>query len=172
VKAKVGRWWLVLLPLAAVAAFVLARPGLSAPPAAPAGPACATGSLHARVVNTDTGLGTTAMTVALTSGSATACRLPGVPAVDLLDAQRRLVSRAVPATGGPASAGLAGAAEASFVLTYRNFDSVTGEQCAPVAELAIGLPGSPGQITVAATLSPCGRVFISEIRTDEGKGYP
>jgi hypothetical protein len=96
--------------------------------------------------------------------------LRGAPAVDLLDAHGDLVRAAVPAPGGaPPVIVLSRGGVASFVVTYRDFDSVTGRACTPVTALGIGLPGGAGRITLAAELAPCGQVSVSEFRSGVGQ---
>jgi hypothetical protein len=147
-----------------------ARPAVPGDPASPAGPPCTSASLRARIAGTDTGLGQSATTIELSGGSATICRLRGVPAVDLLDAHGDLVSAAVPAPGGASPVvAVSRAGVASFVVTYRNFDSVTGRACTPVTALGIGLPSGAGRITLAAELAPCGQVSVSEFRSGAGQ---
>ena len=165
---------IVLFAVAAVAAASgctsAARPAVPGDPASPAGPSCTSASLRARIAGTDTGLGQSATTIELSGGSATVCRLRGAPAVDLLDAHGGLVRAAVPAPGrAPEVVAVSRADAASFVVTYRNFDSVTGRACTPVTALGIGLPGGAGRITLAAELAPCGQVSVSEFRREVGQ---
>lgn len=145
----------------------------SAPPVgagSPTGPVCTPGSLRARLAATDTGLGESASTIELINDSATACRLLGVPTVDLLDTHGGLIRAAVPRPGGtPRTVAVSRAAVASFVMTYRTFDPVTGRACTPVTALGIGLPGGAGRITLAAALAPCGPVAVAEFRTGAGQ---
>ena len=167
---------IVLLAVAAAAAASgcasAARPAVPGDSASPAGPPCTSASLRARIAGTDTGLGQSATTIELSGGSATICRLRGVPAVDLLDAHGDLVSAAVPPPRGGGTAAVVAvsrAGVASFVVTYRNFDSVTGRACTPVTALGIGLPSDAGRITLAAELAPCGQVSVSEFRSGVGQ---
>ncbi|MCU7723993.1 DUF4232 domain-containing protein [Actinoplanes sp. KI2] len=165
---------IVLLAVAAVAAASgctsAARSAVPGDPVSPAGPACTSASLRARLAGTDTGLGRSATTIELSGGSATICRLRGAPALDLLDAHGDRVRAAVPAPGSaPQVVVVSHAGVASFVVTYRDFDSVTGRACTPVTALGIGLPGDAGRITLAAELAPCGQVSVSEFRSGVGQ---
>jgi hypothetical protein len=151
----------------------LARPGVSSAAGSTAAPVaasdCQAGSLHLRVVGTDTGLGTTLMTVAVDSDSTATCTVAGNPALVPLDAQGRPAQvKVATGTAGVAAAAapvaVSAASEASFVLSYRQFDPTTGAPCAALRGLQVTLPGVAGTFTLAAQLSPCGTVSVSALR--------
>ncbi len=138
--------------------------------ARPAAATCRAAALHLQEVGTDTAVGTTAMTVAVISSSASACSLAGYPALRLADPGGHVTGTAVrPGTGG-IFGGAAGAVRlsprgrASFFLTYRNFRPATGRPCAATRELVVRLPGVPGSFSLAAPLAACGAVSVSALR--------
>src|ERR1700722_7042478 len=61
-----------------------ASAGTGAPAPAPAVPACRAAALSLRLLGTDTGVGSTAMTIAITNSSDATCDLSGYPSVRLL----------------------------------------------------------------------------------------
>ena len=155
-----------------VSATALARTGESRA-AAPPGThhACRARALRLRLAGTDTGAGSTGMTVIVTNRSAAACSLQGYPALRLA----RPDGSAAPARIGPGRGALfAGmspaqirlrpAGQASFFLVYRDFNPRTGRPGAPVAALRVGLRGVPGQFTVRARFAPFGPLSVSPVR--------
>ena len=157
---------------AVVSAAALAR--TAAPDAARpavAGPACRAGALSLRLAGTDTGAGSTALTVAIINRSAAACSLHGYPALRLARADGSLVAARIGQGQGPLFAGLAPAAvrmrpggRASFFLVYRDFNPRTGRPGPAVSLLRVRLPGVAGSFTVAARFAPYGPVSVSPVR--------
>jgi hypothetical protein len=144
-------------------------------PAALEAASCPVASLHLRVVGVDTGVGTTAVTVAVGTDSAS-CSLQGYPTVTVLDAQGRIAPVAVGHGTGPMFGQAAtqpvpvsATQEASFVLVYRTLVATTGAPCPPLGGLRVGLPGVAGQLALAVPLSPCGAVSVSAIRAGAGQ---
>lgn len=153
---------------AAVSAAAFAR---TTGPAQAAGPACQASHLSLRLVGTDTGVGTTALTVAIANHAARACVLTGYPSLSLIRAN----GAPVPSPFGHGSGGwfagqtvrpvrVAPAGQASFFITYRDFNPVTGHPGPAVSALRVRLPGVAGQFTVPARFAPYGPISVSPIR--------
>jgi hypothetical protein len=145
-------------------------PPVSMRPAALEAASCPAGSLRLRVVGFDTAVGTTAVTVAIGTDSAS-CSLQGYPTLTALDAQGRVAPVAVGRGTGPVFAQTATrpvpvspGQEASFFLVYRTLVPSTGAPCPPLGGLRVSLPGVTGQLALAVPLSPCGAVSVSAIR--------
>src|SRR5215813_4503593 len=107
-------------------------PPASMRPAALAPASCPAESLHLRVAGFDTGVGMTAVTVAVGTDSAS-CSLQGYPTLTLLDAQGRVAPVAVGHGTGPEFAQttttpvpVSAGQEASFFLVYRSLIATTG----------------------------------------------
>jgi hypothetical protein len=163
---------------AGVSAAAFARTASPARPAqaAAAGPACQARDLALRLVGTDTGVGTTALTVAITSHAGKACVVGGYPSLSLLRADGVTQPAAFSHGRGTWFAGLAGHAvrlapggQASFFITYRDFDPATGHTGPAVTAMAAGLPGVPGRFTVPARFAPYGGISVSPIRAGARK---
>jgi hypothetical protein len=144
--------------VASVAAFAAAAPG-HASPAAVSGPVCRAQALGLRVVGTDTAVGTTALTVAVTNHAASACSLTGYPALGLV----RGAGAGMPASFVKGSGGWF-AGLASFFITYRDFDPATGQVGPAASALRIGLPGVSGRFTVTERFAPYGPISVSPVR--------
>ncbi len=156
---------------AAVSAAAFARTAPHRAPAATAGAACRAGALSLRLAGTDTGAGSTALTVAVTNRSAAACSLGGYPALALARADGSIVAARVSHGTGPVFAGLSAAdvrlaprGQASFFLVYRDFNPATGRPGAADSALWVGLPGAGGRFRLAARLAPYGPIAVSPIR--------
>jgi Protein of unknown function (DUF4232) len=162
---------------AAVSATALAR--TAAPHSArtaTAGHACRAGALRLRLAGTDTGVGSTALTVAVTNRSAAACSLHGYPALRLARVNGTVVAARIRRGRGPMFTGMSTGAvrlpprgEASFFLVYRDFNPMTGRPGAAVSALKVGLAGVAGRFTVAARLAPYGPISVSPIRAGARK---
>lgn len=139
-----------------------------------AAPACQARALKLRVVGTDTAVGSTAITVAVSNGSQAACSVQGRPAISLARADGSALPASVTAGKGPMFGGaaspllLAPEGTASFFLEYRNLVPVTGQACPPARVLRVRLPGMTGQLAAAASIAPCGTVSVSAIRAGAG----
>jgi hypothetical protein len=160
----------------AVSAAAFARTASDHPAhAAAARNACQARDLHLGFAGTDTGAGTTALTVVITSHAATACALGGYPALSLLRADGTPRPAAFSHGRGTLFAGLdrpvrlAPGGHASFFITYRDFNPVTGHTGPAVAALRAGLPGVPGRFTVPARFAPYGGISVSPIRAGARK---
>lgn len=160
---------------AAVCAGALAR--TTAPATAQAAaPACRGPDLGLRLVGTDTGVGTTALTIAIANHSPTACALSGYPSLSLTRQDGAPVAASFSHGSGGWFAGLtakpvrlAPAGQASFFITYRDFNPATGRPGAAVSALRVGLPRVAGQFTVPAQFAPYGPVSVSPIRAGARK---
>ena len=164
------------LVVAAVLAAASARAAPARPAQAAAGPACQASELSVRLAGTDTGVGMTALTVAITNHAGTACELGGYPALSLLRADGAPLSARVSHGRGPLFTGgpdrvvrLGPGGQASFFIAYRDFDPVTGHTGPAVTALRVGLPGLPGRFTVPARFGPYGGISVSSIRAGAGK---
>jgi hypothetical protein len=133
--------------------------------------ACQARHLALHLAGTDTGVGTTALTVSIANHSAAACALAGYPSLSLA----RSGGATVKASFGHGSGGwfagqkaglvrLAPAGQASFYLTYRDFNPVNGHLGPAVSALRVALPGVAGQFTVPARFAPYGPISVSPIR--------
>jgi hypothetical protein len=149
---------------AAVSAAAFAAP-------ASAGPTCRAQALAVRLVGTDTAVGSTALTVAVANHAATACSLTGYPVLGLL----RGNGTAMPATFVPGAGGwfagvssrpvrLAPRGQASFFITYRDFDGLTGRVGPAASALRVALPGVSGHFTVSKIFFPYGEISVSPVR--------
>jgi Protein of unknown function (DUF4232) len=160
---------------AAVSATAFAR--TTVPHQAPAlAPACRAGALRLSLVGTDTGVGTTALTVAVTNHSTSACTLVGYPSLGLVGSGGAPLPASFSHGSGGWFAGtaiqpvrLAPASQASFFITYRDFNPVTGHLGPTVSALRASLPGVTGQFTVPARFAPYGPVSVSPIRAGARK---
>jgi Domain of unknown function (DUF4232) len=140
-------------------------------PAANDGPVCRAAALSLRLVGTDTGVGTTALTVEIANHAATACSLTGYPSLGLVRGDgATLPATFVKGAGGwfagpPARpVRLAPGGQASFFVTYRDFDPYTGRPGVAASALRVGLPGVPGHVTVSAGFAPYGAISVSPVR--------
>lgn len=156
----------------AFAGTASAHPGQAAAP----GAACQARDLHLRLAGTDTGAGTTALTVAIANHAATACVLGGYPALSLLGTDGAFRPARVSHGRGTLFSGvldrtvrLATGAQASFFITYRDFNPVTGRPGPAAAALRVGLPGVPGRFTVPARFAPYGGISVSPVRAGAHK---
>jgi hypothetical protein len=161
---------------ASVAAAVSATAFARTTPAPAAGPACQARALTLRLAGTDTGVGTTALTVAITSHATKACVVGGYPSLGLLRAdgapQPAMFShgRGTWFAGLPDRAvRLAPGGQASFFITYRDFNPATGHAGPAVTALRAALPGVPGRFTVPARFAPYGGISVSPIRAGARK---
>ena len=165
---------------ALVVAAVLAAASARAAPArsvqAAAGPACQASELSVRLAGTDTGVGMTVLTVAITNHAGTACELGGYPVLSLLRADGAPLPARVSRGRGPLCTGvpdrvvrLGPGGQASFFISYRDFNPVTGHTGPAVTALRVGLPGLPGQFTVPARFGPYGGISVSSIRVGARK---
>jgi len=183
-KRTAGRFAAVAAGIIAVAsaagvvsATALARTGGShAARTAATHHACRAATLRLRSAGTDTGAGTTVLTIMITNRSAAACSLQGYPGLRLA----RPDGSAAPARIGPGRGALfAGmsprevrlrpGAQASFFLVYRDFNPRTGRPGAPIAALRVRLLGVPGQFTVPARFAPFGPLSVSPVRAGAGR---
>jgi hypothetical protein len=143
-------------------------------PAALTQSTCTASSLHLSVVGTDTAVGTTVMTVAVTSASAGGCTLQGYPTLAVLDSQGKSATVTAGRGAGPMFAAaatpvtLSSGSGVSFYLAYRTFVPSTGETCPAQSGLRVTLPGLSGGFTVNAPLAPCGSVAVSALRPGTG----
>jgi len=166
---------------ASVAAAVSATASARAAPARPAqavaaGPACQAGELSLRFAGTDTGVGTTALTVVIANRAGPACVLGGYPALGLLRAGGAPLPARVSRGRGPLFSGvrdrvvrLGPGGQASFFIAYRDFNPVTGQAGPAVTALRVGLPGLPGRFTVPARFGSYGGISVSPIRAGARK---
>jgi hypothetical protein len=163
--------------VAAVSATAFARTAPARPAQlAAAGPACQASELSLRLAGTDTGVGTTALTVAIANRAGTACTLGGYPALSLLRADGAPLPAPVSHGRGPLFSGvldravrLSPGGQASFFITSRDFTPVTGRPGPAVTALRVGLPGLPGGFTVPARFGPYGGIAVSPIRAGARK---
>jgi Protein of unknown function (DUF4232) len=158
---------------AAVSATAFARTTPSRPAASAA---CPARDLALRLVGTDTGVGTTALTVAISSHASQACVVGGYPSLSLLRADGAPQPAAFSRGRGTWFAGLrdqavrlAPGGQASFFITYRDFNPATGHPGPAVTALRAGLPGVPGRFTVPARFAPYGGISVSPIRAGARK---
>ena len=100
---------------------------------------CRASALRLRLAGTDTGAGSTALTVTITNRSAVACSLRGYPALRLARPDGSAAPARIAAGRGPLFAGMSPAqvrlrpaGQASFFLVYRDFNPRTGRPGAPV----------------------------------------
>jgi hypothetical protein len=162
---------------AAVSATAFARTAAPHPArVATAGHACRARALSMQPAGTDTGAGSTALTVVVTNRSAAACRLHGYPALGLARADGSLAAARERHGRGVMFAGMATRAvrlppggHASFFLVYRDFDPATGRSGPAVSALEVGLPGVAGRYTVAARFASYGPISVSPIRAGARK---
>jgi hypothetical protein len=122
-------------------------------------------------VGTDTGVGTTALTVAIASHATKACVVGGYPSLSLLRADGAPQPAAFSHGRGSWFAGLAArtvrlapGGPASVLITNRDFNPATGHTGPAVTALRAGLPGVPGGFTVPARFAPYGGISVSPIR--------
>lgn len=164
---------------AAVGSTAAAVSAIAFTPAAPAHAsqagaaraACQARDLHLRLAGTDTGVGTTALTVAIADHAGAACVIGGYPALSLLGGGGVPQVARVSHGRGALFAGvldrpvrLAPGGQASFFITYRDFNPVTGHAGPAAAALRVALPGVPGRFTVPARFAPYGVISVSPIR--------
>lgn len=161
---------------AAVSATASARTAPARPAQAAAGPACQAGELSLRFAGTDTGVGTTALTVAIANRAGTACVLSGYPALSLLRADGAPLPARLSHGRGPLFTGvpnrvvrLGPGGQASFFIAYRDFNPVTGRSGPAATALRVGLPGLPGRFTVPARFGSYGGISVSPIRAGARK---
>ena len=161
---------------AAVSAAAFARTAPARPAQTAAAAACPASDLQLSLAGTDTGVGTTALTVAITNHAAAACALGGYPALSLLRADGAPQAARVSHGRGTLFTGaldrpvrLAAGGQASFFITYRDFNPVTGHTGPTVTALRVGLPGVPGRFTVPARFAPYGGISVSPIRAGARK---
>jgi hypothetical protein len=161
----------------AVSATALALTGGS-PAARPAAAhhGCRPAALELRLAGTDTGTGSTALTVVITNRSAAACSLQGYPALRLARPGGSMARARIAPGRGPLFAGMSRAqvrlrpgGQASFFLVYRDFNGRTGRPGPAISALRVGLRGVPGQFTVRAQIAPFGPLSVSPVRPGAGK---
>ena len=164
------------LVVAAVLAAATARAAPTRPAHAAAGAACQASELSVGLAGTDTGVGMTALTVAITNHAGKACELGGYPALSLLRVDGAPLPVRVSRGRGPLFTGAADrvvrlgpGGQASFFIAYRDFNPVTGHTGPAVTVLRVGLPGLPGQFTVPARFGPYGGISVSSIRVGARK---
>lgn len=167
--------------VAVTATAATATPGRTAAAAgsvqlAATAPTCPASALHLQAVGTDTAVGMTAMTIAVTNRSAATCSLAGYPTIRLVQANGHAIAAVVSPGTGPVfgsaagqTAVLAPGGKASFFFVYRDFRPATGQPCAPSSEVAVQLPDVTGQFTVAAELAACGPISVSDLRSGAAK---
>jgi hypothetical protein len=138
--------------------------------------ACQARNLALHLVGTDTGVGSTALTVSIANHSAAACALAGYPSLSLARSDGATVRASFGHGSGGWFAGqkaspvrLAPAGQASFYITYRDFNPATGHLGPAVSALRVALPGVAGQFTVPAGFAPYGPVSVSPIRAGARK---
>ena len=153
-----------------VAAFAAPAPG-HASPAAVSGPVCRTPALGLRLVGTDTAVGSTALTVAVINHAATACSLTGYPALGLVRGDGAVMPASFVQGAGGWFGGLSARpvrlaphGQASFFITYRDFDPATGRVGPAASALRVSLPGVSGRLTVTVRFSPYGPISVSPVR--------
>jgi len=136
-----------------------------------AGAACQASHLGLRLVGTDTGVGTTALTVSIANHGPAACALTGYPSLSLARSNGAPVAASFSHGSGGWFAGqkvtsvrLARSGRASFFITYRDFNPTTGHLGPSVSALRVTLPGVAGQFTVPAQFAPYGPISVSPIR--------
>jgi uncharacterized protein DUF4232 len=161
---------------ASVAAAVSATAFARTTPAPAAGPACQARALTLRLAGSDTGVGTTALTVAITSHATKACVVGGYPSLGLFRADGAPQPAVFSHGRGTWFAGLpdravrlAPGGQASFFITYRDFNPATGHAGPAVTVLRAALPGVPGRFTVPARFAPYGGISVSPIRAGARK---
>lgn len=162
---------------AAVSATAFARTAARTAAAGPAaGAVCRARDLALRLVGTDTGVGTTALTVAITSHASRVCAVGGYPSLNLVRANGAAQPAVFSRGRGMWFAGLrdrsvrlAPGAQASFFITYRDFNPATGHTGPAVTALRAGLPGVSGRFTVPARFAPYGGISVSPIRAGARK---
>jgi hypothetical protein len=137
---------------------------------------CQARDLSLRLVGTDTGVGTTALTVAIANHSAAACALAGYPSLSLAKSNGTPVAASFDRGSGGWFAGqrvtsvrLAPSGQASFFITYRDFNPVNGHLGSAAGALRIALPGVSGRFTVPAQFAPYGTISVSPIRAGARK---
>jgi hypothetical protein len=132
---------------------------------------CRAAALRLRLAGTDTGAGSTALTVMVTNHSAAACSLQGYPGLRLARPDGSAAPARIGPGRGPLFAGMSAAAvrlrpggRASFFLVYRDFNGRTGRPGAAISALKVRLRGVPGRFTVRARLAPFGPLWLSPLR--------
>jgi hypothetical protein len=132
---------------------------------------CQAAALRLRLAGTDTGAGSTVLTVMITNRSAAACSLQGYPALRLTRSGGSVAPARIAPGRGPLFAGMSPGevrlrpgGRASFFLVYRNFNGRTGRPGATVSALKVRLRGVPGRFTVRARLAPFGPLSLSPVR--------
>lgn len=156
----------------AVSAAALARTGGShVTRTAATHPGCPAAALKLRLAGTDTGTGSTALTVMITNRSAAACSLRGYPALRLARPDGSVAPARIAPGRGPLFAGMSPAQvrlrpgeRASFFLLYRDFNGRTGRPGAAISALKVRLRGVPGRFTVRARFAPSGPISLSPVR--------
>lgn len=156
----------------AVSATALALTGGShATRAAAAHHGCRAAALRLRLAGTDTGAGSTALTVMITNRSAAACSLQGYPGLRLARPGGSAAPARIGPGRGPLFAGMSPGevrlrpgGRASFFLLYRDFNPRTGRPGAAISALRVRLRGVPGRFTVRARLAPFGPLWLSPLR--------
>jgi hypothetical protein len=133
---------------------------------------CRAAALRLRLAGTDTGAGSTALTVMITNRSVAACSLQGYPALRLIRPDGSVApARIAPGSGplfagmSPAQVRLRPAGQASFFLVYRDFNGRTGRPGAAIGALRVRLLDVPGRFTVSARLAPFGALSVSPVRS-------
>ena len=132
---------------------------------------CRAAALRLRLAGTDTGAGSTVLTVMITNRSAAACSLQGYPALRLARPGGSVAPARIAPGRGPLFAGMSPGevrlrpgGRASFFLVYRDFNGRTGRPGATVSALKVRLRGVPGRFTVRARLAPFGPLSLSPVR--------
>ena len=155
----------------AVSATALALTGESPATRTAATPGCRAAALKLRLAGTDTGAGSTALTVMITNRSAAACSLEGYPGLRLARPDGSAAPARIAPGRGPLFAGMSPArvrlrpgGQASFLLVYRDFNPRTGRPGSAISALKVRLLGVPGRFTVRARLAPFGPLSLSPVR--------
>lgn len=166
----------VIIALASVAGAVSAAAlapagGSHATRTAAAHDGCRAAALKLRLAGTDTGTGSTALTVMITNRSAAACSLQGYPALRLARPDGSVAPARIAPGRGPLFAGMSPALvrlrpgeRASFFLVYRDFNGRTGRPGTAISALEVRLRGVPGRFTVRARFAPYGPLSLSPVR--------
>lgn len=133
--------------------------------------ACRAAALGLRSAGTDTGAGSTVLTIVITNHSAAACSLQGYPALRLARPDGSAAPARIGPGRGPLFAGmspgqvrLGPGGRASFFLVYRDFNPRTGRPGAAIGALRVRLPGVAGLFTVRARFAPFGPLSVSPVR--------
>ena len=132
---------------------------------------CRASALRLRLAGTDTGAGSTALTITITNRSAAACSLQGYPALRLARPDGSVAPARIAAGRGPLFAGMSPAqvrlrpaGQASFFLVYRDFNGRTGRSGPAISALRVRLLDVPGRFTVPARFAPFGALSVSPVR--------